>query len=327
MNNTITCATNDFFLSQTVDMPTRNNNILDLFFTTNPTLVNKTITAPPLSEDADHNIVLVDLDTRPAVPKLNKQPRFIYSKANWEGLRKELENYILPDGSVQQRWDHLENAIITAMTKYIPYKPRKTNNQKPWVTRELITLFRKRDRLHKRWKQRQTLSAQQNFKAARANCQRLLRKSHDEYMETIFSADASSNKLWSFVKHKRKDACTVSPLRENGVLISDAVGKANILNRQYCSVFNNDNRGNEPSKGESTTPDMPPLIITSEGVNKMLKSLNPNKAAGPDQISPAVLRNLSDILSGPLANLFQASVDSGEVPIQWKRATVTPIFK
>ena len=43
-------------LEQMVTSPTGGQNILDLFFTTNPTLVNKTSILPGLS---DHDIVLV----------------------------------------------------------------------------------------------------------------------------------------------------------------------------------------------------------------------------------------------------------------------------
>ena len=186
----------------------------------------------------------------------------------------------------------------------------------------------KRNSLYKKWKKKPSPEIHQQYKDCRSRCQRLLRKSHVNYTESIFSSkDCTNSKFWSYIKHKRKESCNVAPLRENGVLISDAIGKANILNRQYCSVFNKDNRGCEPSKGESDIPDMPPIKVTESGVLKLLQSLNPNKAAGPDKISPMVLKKLSNVLSRPLAVLFQKSIDSGEVPRQWKNANVTPLFK
>ena len=111
------------------------------------------------------------------------------------------------------------------------------------------------------------------------------------------------------------------------MIISYAYGKTNILNRQYCSVFNRDNRGSEPSKGESCATDMPPITVTATGVKKMLVSLNPNKAPGPDMISPAVLNNLAEVMNMPIAQLFQSAIDTGEVPNQWKTVVVTLIFK
>ena len=58
----------------------------------------------------------------------------------------------------------------------------------------------------------------------------------------------------------------------------------------------------------------------------MLDSLNPNKASGPDMISPVVLKNLADVLSTPLAQLCQTAINTWEVPKQWKTAVVLSII-
>ena len=327
LSNMLIDTANDLFLTQTVTSPTRMNNTLDLFFTTNPTLINKTSTAPPLSHDADHDIVLVDLDTRAAIPKQTNTSRFIYSKADWIGMETELSSYVLIDGSVQERWDHFEGAIIAAMKKNIPYKPTASPRHKPWVTRELKTLLHMRNRKYKKSRNSKSPTAEIAYKKLKSKCQKLLRKCHNNYRESIFDTENAGSKFWSYVKQKRTDSCSVAPLRENGVLVSDSAGKANILNKQYCSVFNPDNRGSEPSKGDSSTPNMPKIEVTDDGVKKLLQSLSLNKAAGPDQISPMVLKNLADVLSKHLSIIFQQSIDTGTVPSQWKTALVTPIFK
>ena len=54
---------NEVSLDQVVRQPTRGNNILDLFFTSNSTLVEKTIIVPGMSDD--HNgIPLITINTR-----------------------------------------------------------------------------------------------------------------------------------------------------------------------------------------------------------------------------------------------------------------------
>ena len=45
------------FMEQVVECSTKGENILDLFFTTYPTLVERTKTLPPLGK-GDHDIVL-----------------------------------------------------------------------------------------------------------------------------------------------------------------------------------------------------------------------------------------------------------------------------
>ena len=62
-------------------------------------------------------------------------------------------------------------------------------------------------------------------------------------------------------------------------------------------------------------------------VESILKSLQLGKASGPDEISNHILKKLATPLSGPLSNLSNFSLATGKVPLLWKEANVTPIFK
>ncbi|KAK4810716.1 hypothetical protein QYF61_007690 [Mycteria americana] len=48
---------------------------------------------------------------------------------------------------------------------------------------------------------------------------------------------------------------------------------------------------------------------------------------GPDGIHPRVLKELADVMAGPLSIIYQRSWESGEVPADWKTANVIPIYK
>ena len=43
----------------------------------------------------------------------------------------------------------------------------------------------------------------------------------------------SPRKFWSFVKSLKNDVFGINTLRENGILKTDILGKANICNRQF----------------------------------------------------------------------------------------------
>ena len=109
-------------------------------------------------------------------------------------------------------------------------------------------------------------------------------------------------------------------------LVTDPEEKANILNNQFVSVFSKPSSTIDYS--ESTRQScMPDIQIAKRGVRKQLNHLKPNKAAGPDGISPRVYKELASVMSGPLTSLFQLSLDKGFVPLDWKKAVVCPIFK
>ena len=62
-------------------------------------------------------------------------------------------------------------------------------------------------------------------------------------------------------------------------------------------------------------------------VEKELKDLKINKSPGPDGIHPMMLKKLAAHLSTPLAFLFNTTLETGEIPDDWRKARVSPIFK
>ena len=73
---------------------------------------------------------------------------------------------------------------------------------------------------------------------------------------------------------------------------------------------------------------MPEIQISVKGIEKLLKSLNPHKAAGPDQFKLVVLQTLLHAEFAPILQvIFQKSLDSGKLPYIWKEVNISPIFK
>ena len=135
-------------------------------------------------------------------------------------------------------------------------------------------------------------------------------------------------RLYSFIKSKKCDGSGVSPLRSEGVLHSSPKDKAEILNSQFSSVFTSDNQAAVlPNLGESHCEPAPDIVVTENGVLKLLKNLNLNKASGPDQISSRFLKTMSSSIAPVLTILFQASINQGKIPDDWKTAYVRPLFK
>ncbi|ELT97907.1 hypothetical protein CAPTEDRAFT_138453, partial [Capitella teleta] len=67
--------------------------------------------------------------------------------------------------------------------------------------------------------------------------------------------------------------------------------------------------------------------FTIDDVVNVLKDLDVNKASPPSDISPFLLKNYRSVLASQLTFIFNRSVSSGTVPLQWKKANFVPIHK
>ena len=92
-------------------------------------------------------------------------------------------------------------------------------------------------------------------------------------------------------------------------------------------MFTNEDQSSRPEITDISYPRMPHIQVTSKGVEKLLFNLNPNKAAGPDEIPARVLKELAPEISTVLSHIFNQSLATGLVPEDWKHANIVPIFK
>ena len=168
-----------------------------------------------------------------------------------------------------------------------------------------------------------------------------IRKSYWEYLESvIFTNDADkckNKKNYTFIKHKRTDSSGVAPLKSNGSTFTDPTQQATVLNHQFASVFSRPKalslkflaelelwfQGIKPKN----VIGMPEITITVNGVEGLRKGLNPNKASGPDEISPRLLKELHVELAPILTKIYRSSLSTCIVPEDWKTALVAPVYK
>ena len=66
--------------------------------------------------------------------------------------------------------------------------------------------------------------------------------------------------------------------------------------------------------------------IGSCTVNCLLKTINANKATGPDKIPGRLLKIAADILSPSLTKIFNRSLSKGIYPTDWKMEKILPIY-
>jgi hypothetical protein len=235
-------------------------------------------------------------------------------------------------------WQLLRDALKEGVHRYVPNKMSRTKDSLPWLTTELRKLLKKQEKLYLKKKHTKKPEDIKSFKALKQYIQKKLRRAYWSYVEDLVTpvqgenTHTTSKKFWTYIKHCKKDNSGVAPLKNrDGHLEDNPQGKAQILNEQFCSVFSH---RNPPllkqlcrESLQSPFPDMPDITIGLEGVTKLLRDLKPHKAAGPDQVSPLVLKELHLELAPMLCEIFQKSLSTGVIPADWRMANVVPIFK
>ncbi|CAM5112066.1 unnamed protein product [Natator depressus] len=142
--------------------------------------------------------------------------------------------------------------------------------------------------------------------------------------------DVKSNKkgFFRYVGNKKKAKESVGPLlNEGGNLVTEDVEKANVLNAFFASVFTNKVSSQTTALGSTAWGGGGQPSVKEEVVRDYLEKLEVHKSMGPDALHPRVLKELADVIAEPLAIIFENSWRSGEVPEDWKKANVVPIFK
>jgi hypothetical protein len=156
----------------------------------------------------------------------------------------------------------------------------------------------------------------------------------DNYIHQILNHDEDSKNsslsknFWKYIKSRKKDSMGISPLQNlPGMYIIDNKGKAEILNKQYDSVFTDENLEQTPLLGNSSVPSIDQLNITENGVCTLLKKRDRTKANGPDQIPTRILKEACNEIAPFLTIILRQSLTTGEVPEDWQQANITAIYK
>ena len=169
------------------------------------------------------------------------------------------------------------------------------------------------------------------FLELRKQTQKECRKEHNKYINELISEPEQSckKKLFSYIKSKTMSTSNnIMELKDTqGKVHQNAETKAEILNSQFCSVFSDPSGEILGDTKELNIPDMKKIKINSNGVEKLLSKIKENKATGPDDIPGKLLKHCAKELAPVLTILFQASLDQGKTPSEWKKANITPLYK
>ena len=213
-------------------------------------------------------------------------------------------------------WSSFREELTSGIKRFIPHRFTSSRHGLPYVSPSLKCLMKKRDTLHARKDPcNKTIKheVQKKLGAAYWQCvEEIITPKNDE------DSMGANKRFWGLFNHSKSDSKGVLPLKHQGTLITNAAGKATVLNSYFQSVFTSHVPSDLKPRSlnqchrvfdhiPNHTLSMPPISIPMAGIAKLLDKLKPHMATGPDGIFPMVLRELSSVIAAALQKIFGKS--------------------
>ena len=243
------------------------------------------------------------------------------SRHNWEEL--------FAGKTVHENWTTLRDTILGLQEKYIPKTSFDHMNHKFRVGKDLLVKIKKKHRQWTRYMETRDPRHFNEFCRLRNQIKREVRnvKKHKEKL-VANHAKENPKGFWKFIKSKTSNREGVHPLANaTDQLVFRDEDKAEVLANQFSSVYTIEPDKNFPAPNSPQREMVEDIVINMATVENKLASLKTNKSSGPDGIHPRVLKEIRGSISNPLSIIFNESLTTGEIPLDWKIATISAIYK
>ena len=221
-------------------------------------------------------------------------------------------------------WEEWRSKFTSALNEAVPLSVLKRSKKRkcPWMTPQLLHLLQKQKAMYQRVirsGRRDTVAVQQH-KAMRNQYNNLYRQNKNMYFqEHLAEYRYAPRPLWKAINHitgRQQQRLPPSvPLSE--------------LKSYFESLYST------PVSRQLAIPEGPPnnfsltqfQPVTTRRVKDLLMKMNEKKAAGHDGICSKELKVVADKIAWQLATLFNESLETGEIPSDFKVGNIIPIFK
>ena len=239
-------------------------------------------------------------------------------------------NILAPDLCVDATVGSFYEVLTTGFRQFVPLKRKIVKNDPPWNTKRLKNLKNRMSKAHKVYRSTDDMVDRLTFYAIRDEFEKLQQLSYKRFMsKTERDLKADPSKFWSYVNSRKKTSGYPSMMFYADKKAFEPNDVSNLFADFFESVYVPETDGEVrqcPSIVDKRV-DIGSIILTYDEIAVYLKDIDTSKGDGPDNISPLLLKNCAEHLSGPLLHIFNLSLSKGEFPMRWKTSHVTPIFK
>ena len=128
---------NDNFLTQLQRLPTREDNVLDLYITNKPSQVKSMYNVPNIS---DHEgAILVDSNIRPVFTRKKAHKYHLFSKADWPAIKEDVTSFsasffkVAASRTMDENWVSVKELLKSSVDQHVPMRTSTAKQQQPWI--------------------------------------------------------------------------------------------------------------------------------------------------------------------------------------------------
>ena len=345
----VTNMTNDNFLTQHITTSTHiEGGVLDLVFTNNKHIVHSYHTLEPLRSTSDHFVVEINT---PILSKNNDQEEekppfaspfdslnFFSNDIDWDKVIEDtavkLQSTLETDANLEpgEKLERMMAALTQICFDHIPARKssRKCTTKIP---RHRRILMRKRRKLFVKLESSTLENRKSKIRQQLIKIELLLQASHAEMKQrkeqlAVKAIKTNPRFFFSYAKQFAVTKTNIGPLlNEKNEFTSSSYEMANILSKQYSSVFSVPSTEQPPITENSAVQSISDVSFTEHDIIAAIDELRNNSASGPDGISAIFLKKCKHSLATPLHRLWRDCLDRGITPSVLKAAHVIPVHK
>lgn len=264
-------------------------------------------------------------------------PRRSYKEADWTAIGSAVQQ-ALRDSSwdaermaIDELCDTLMETVQASVETHVPVA-RSSPAAKAWWSNDLTT------------KRRECAQAQKAVRRA-ARFGRLTHELLEEHLKLVkeyhttirrqkrthwrnFLNDHSN--IWKAARHAGTKRSKFNPRithieGDGGKIVTENHDIGQVLLKSFFPA------NPQPKLADTHQPPtpvgLPSALITEEETRQALFKAHPNKAPGPCGLPALVWQQLWPVVRRHVTDLFQASIRTGRLPSQWKKAKILPLKK